>query len=1246
MRTALPRATGVFNLLWVPLCGYQAAVCEWFSSSMMSTITKRPDRREVAPLKKSCARCSKCIALTFALALVLAFSVHRVAADENAHGTGVSASTQNTSIHQPGPAVSAQRTSKRYTAQGMTVNPVAIDFDNQGNIYVVEGWRMGKGAAAIVHAPMVKSNSLPLDLQRTTIQERAEHIEWLIKEGYFEREYFTGRADLLRLVKDSDGDGTADQSSIFAGGFNDKLDGVAAGVLYLDGKVLFACVPNLWLLEDRDGDGDADKDTPGERTSLFYGFGLRWGYGGHDLHGLTKGPDGRIYFTMADRGYNIQTQEGERLIGTNVGSVFRMWPDGSGLEIFATGLRNPQELAFDNDGNLFTGENNCDAGDLARFCYIPEGSDAGWRQDVQSMPTRGVWLREHMWEPRFDKNDPAQPAWIMPPLANVGRGPSGIAHYPGTGDVFPKNGSFLMCDYPAGVRHVLVKPDGASFTVVEDSKLSTTSESISDVAWGYDGRLYLSDWGGGWGPNDKYGHLKVMVNEKAHAQQAEAIAEVKALFANGFDMLSEEKLIELLGHADQRVRTEAQWELAGRDSNEGLLLEWLGGKSELSRLHALWALGMQERGVPSDDKHKGMYIDEFFEQPDCFDYPRLVAQAYAVLGDLNIRGARAEFLSALKPSHPTASSPYFPIVQHQAAIALGKVGTAEDIPALFDLLARNDNTDVVLRHAASYGLSLIGDAEAIHNEMKHRGSAARLGGVLALRHLKSPLLINYIEDKNIQVAAEAVRAIYDQRLDGQLPQLAALADDLPTERMIEPIMRRVIEANVQLANPASADRLAKIAANADAPEQWRALAVKELTNWSATRNREDVRGRWLPRKPQPMDHAIAAMDKHLPAIKQSATGEVLTQARVFELTHILKAGSEELAASARQADEPTAIRLASMQLLAKQNRKAAIELGQQLLALEQTPRSMRSELRAMLNRLDWSAGLTAYLDALDNGTIPEQQEAIHALAPNRSGQAQGKMAELGKALTDGTLAPELRLDAYLALTRYNNLPPKAMQAARDYAQQNTQPGEAPFIREAALAGGSIERGREVFLHQETASCVRCHRMDNKAAAGPRLSNIGAQHDIGYLYYALVKPNRDIAKGFATSAVTLRDGQIKSGRIVKAKSDAKVLVLTNADGVESKIPRDQIVGSPATSRQSLMPAMTDKLSQAELRDVLAYLASLQGGPGEAGGGPIGPSMVRDASGISHAVWLTAVLLAIAGGLGLILVGTVVGGTTRP
>ena len=75
----------------------------------------------------------------------------------------------------------------------------------------------------------------------------------------------------------------------------------------------------------------------------------------------------------------------------------------------------------------------------------------------------------------------------------------------------------------------------------------------------------------------------------------------------------------------------------------------------------------------------------------------------------------------------------------------------------------------------------------------------------------------------------------------------------------------------------------------------------------------------------------------------------------------------------------------------------------------------------------------------------------------------------------------------------------------------------------------------------------------------------------------------------------------------------------------------------------MPAMTDKLSPMELRDVIAYLGSLHENPSSAYrvgfGQASGPQVLKPASGIAHAGWLPVIVLGIAGSLAVLLLLTV-------
>src|SRR5262249_45784658 len=371
-------------------------------------------------------------------------------------------------------------------------------------------------------------------------------------------------------------------------GFSHAADGIGAGLLARGNKVWFTCIPDLWLLEDTKRTGHADV-----KKSLQHGYGVHVGFLGHDLHGLRMGPDGKLDFSLGDRALNVKTKDAS-VVSPDTGAVLRCNPDGTELELVATGLRNPQELAFDHHGNLFTCDNNSDSGDKARWVYIVEGGDSGWRigyQFINSPISRGPFNGEKIWHPPHD----GQPANIVPPIPNLADGPSGLTYHPGT-SLLPERykNHFFLADFRggsanSGIRSFANEPHGASFKLV-DSHECVWSILATDVEFGTDGALYILDWTEGWNKPHK-GRI-YRVHDPALAKNAE-VQEVKKLLAEGMAQRTAAELAKLLRHLDQRIRQEAQFALAARgaDSIATLTVILTDKAHPLARLHAIWGLG-------------------------------------------------------------------------------------------------------------------------------------------------------------------------------------------------------------------------------------------------------------------------------------------------------------------------------------------------------------------------------------------------------------------------------------------------------------------------------------------------------------------------------------------------------------------------------------------------------------------------------------------------------------------------------
>ena len=500
-----------------------------------------------------------------------------------------------------------------FAAEPDVANPVAIHVDFRGRVFVCESFRQGKG----IEDNRKHGNWLNDDLAAQSVSDRIAYIKKFLGEKSVE---YARYDDRIRLLQDSNADGKADSSKVFANRFNQIEMGTGAGVLSYRNKVYYTCIPHLWLLEDNDNDGVSNS-----RKSLQSGYGVRFAFRGHDSHGLIVGPDGRLYFSIGDRGYNIRTA-GRDFKDPASGAVFRCDLDGSNFEVVATGLRNPQELAFDEFGNLFTGDNNSDSGDKARWVYVVPGSDSGWRMYYQYLSDRGPFNREKIWHPYSAKDSPA---YVVPPVTNLADGPSGLAYYPGTGLGDEFLGRFFLCDFRggpsnSGIRTFKVKPKGAFFEVT-DMEQTFWRQLVTDLHFAPDGSLYVSDWVNGW---EGLGKGRIYRYTNPDSQKSMLVAEVKKHLNEGMRKVDLSNLIELLSSPDQRVRQEAQFELVSRTERKSLLAVALNESLEtLPRIHAIW--GLEQLTRHSDDKSNVKQLIELLESSD----DEVRAQAAKMIGD-------------------------------------------------------------------------------------------------------------------------------------------------------------------------------------------------------------------------------------------------------------------------------------------------------------------------------------------------------------------------------------------------------------------------------------------------------------------------------------------------------------------------------------------------------------------------------------------------------------------------------------
>lgn len=265
-----------------------------------------------------------------------------------------------------------------------------------------------------------------------------------------------------------------------------------------DGEQLRENGSGVYRLQDTDDDGELDKLTMLLKLE---------GSGEHGPHSLILSPDGTEIYFIAGNHTLIPDEltQNSRLPATwdedNLfppyldarghaneikapgGWIAKFNPSGSEWELMAAGFRNPFDMGFNQEGELFAFDADMEW-DIGmpwyrpiRVCHVTSGSEFGWRTGS------GKW--------------PAYYTDNLPAVINLGQG-SPTAVVMGKDLDFPqeyKTGMFVF-DWSFGTTYyVELNPQGSTYQGTKQEFFSGTPLPLTDAIAGSDGALYFATGG-------------------------------------------------------------------------------------------------------------------------------------------------------------------------------------------------------------------------------------------------------------------------------------------------------------------------------------------------------------------------------------------------------------------------------------------------------------------------------------------------------------------------------------------------------------------------------------------------------------------------------------------------------------------------------------------------------------------------------------------------------------------------------
>ena len=1011
----------------------------------------------------------------------------------------------------------------------------------------------------------------------------------------------------LLLLYDSDKDGMVDKKRDYC----DLVQGIQ-GILPLNGDVFVTGLGpegyGVYRLLDKDRNGALE-----EAHKI---VSIRGELGEHGAHGLTLGPDGRIYCVLGNHvsfeGKFAETSplkvsyEGD-LVGPRYedpgghaagikapgGTVIRFDTEGKSVELVAGGLRNAYDLAFHPNGRLYVHDSDMES-DEGSAWYRPtslyevsEGAEFGWRSGWAKWPSY-----------YFDR---------LPALLETGRGsPTGSCVYDHV--MFPQryHGCLFLADWTQGqIVSVKFAADGSpqSEVFVQGQPLNVT-----DVAVGPDGCLYFCTGGRGtkggiyqvrWAgtvPTELKdlgdGVARAIKQPQLDAPWArQSIAALKRELGSSWSEAIAGVAFSDDNPAKFRLRALEVMQLFGPTPSPELLIALSKSSNEAVRVRAIQLMGLVK------------------------DTGSVTPQLERLLADSGpgVQYAACESLLRcveLPPSESllTALTPLLASPDRRLAWAarrlLERLPTESWEPSL---LAHSDQ-----RVQLQAGLALMTVAPT------------REHGV-AVVAMTRKMLAGFVSDRNF-VDLLRLMQVSLHRCDIPASDLSELSHELAAEFPVaEPILNRELFRLLAYLN---ADEVVPTAigllqSDSELAERMHiAMYLRFFKHqWTSAERHAVVK---FFEETQP-----AAAGSSVPLYVMNATRDLcrdlpMEEARIF-VSEGAKWPNAALISLFHYPEKLSASDLQSLRKLDQTIDQDGFD-GEQYKRLKTGIVAMLSQNRdaeslAYLREIwirsperrqavalglaqqptdeDWDY-LVRSLPVLESFAVGEVMEALcsvpiatddpqafrevilHGLRMEQNDESPAPAIKLLSFWTGETHATPADWQAWFA-ARFPESPEATLPEF-----EKSSPWSIDTLSEYFLSSdgrqGDVAEGRTVF---ERATCSKCHRMGSVGTAiGPDLTAVAKRFTRKEAIESILFPSHIISDQYRTQRVLTSDGQVFSGQVVK-NADGALTVRDSS--LNERIIAEQDVDQIQPSKASLMPSgLFDTLSGPEIRDLLAYL----------------------------------------------------------